>query len=177
MNPTPTEPQTVLALIAVGNDESATPAQRPLLAALLTSCISGDVMVGLVTSSLLDDPDMAAAVDPDCLAQNVGSEQYSSDLWSVFAESGDADFEDLPPAAQVAVVGPLLACVSFGQVMSSTAPAGVELSQPTIDCIDTAIDADTLIDAFTGTTDIGNVIGPIFLGCLTPEEFAAFANS
>lgn len=165
----------IIGFTSLGAERPVPEDSRESVVDTLVDCIDGDAMSQLLTDELLSDPDLAPAVDVDCVGGNFGGETMRP-MWEALVDNPGADFDQLDAEQMGPLLDAIFGCISFGRVIAAEAAAdGVDLSEDTIACIDVAmadIDIAKLIETGEGAEQIGGAM----LGCLSPEELQAIGG-
>lgn len=168
-------PTVAVALAALGNEMPVPePAQEPAIGAL-TKCFDAKLFL---TAMVADDEDplMQELLDVDCMIARLDEEDTMRQLWTEAVVGGlDSSLNGVEEALGLQ----MLSCMSFGKLIASQAAAdGFDLSDTTIQCMDTEAVEQGLIESMAAGEDPADAqIGAIFLGCMSPEELEALAAS
>ncbi len=170
-----------VGLAAVGEEVTPEePAQGPLIDTL-TECVSGGFLGSVIVDDLsAEDPAFANAIDPVCVDNAYAADPESvRPLWTEFVLSPQAEFTEVSPAATSAAFGPLFGCVSMGAVLATEfAALGVELSQPSIDCVDVELMEIGFFETIIAGGEPSDAeFAGVLLTCLTAEELVALGLS
>jgi len=140
----------MVGLVQLGDDLRPDEDQTEAVVDLLARCAGSEVVREVIAGVAIDDPDLGDALDAECLERETGSPEFARDFWQITVSNAEVpEFDDIPDADKVVIIGPVWECISFGTAVAAAASQdGVVLDQATIDCIDESVDNDELLDAF-----------------------------
>lgn len=160
---------------AASRDDGTFPesAYEPLrqIFACFSKVLIDQFVVGL--ASEFPGADIEAAVDRVCVDGVVGSDDFVDAIIAAAAQG--LDFAALPPELSGRILGPLLGCIRFGELIAAEAAgSGVTLSPSSIECLNGAFRAPEIVDAVLQGEEISpDDAATLITDCLTPEELAA----
>jgi len=165
-------------MIAVAEENPPPEVAREPLVATLSNCVPALFVTDVLVAELTSDPTFVEAADLECIEARYSGSSLLDPMWAAYIDSPSVSFSDLPPEVITAVFGPFFECVSFGAVMAAEAASdGVDLSVESVACIDAGAASLGLFEKMlTGQELDEDVVVPMVLGCLSPEELAAMVG-
>ncbi|MEM7341568.1 MAG: hypothetical protein AAF467_23160 [Actinomycetota bacterium] len=163
-------PEFMVALAAVGDSTGVPVETHPAAVAALTECVPPSVLAGWVYEGMVEDPVIAAGADEECVL-SAFDEVDLTPLWSQFLDNPKADPTALPQEDQMAMLGPLFECVSFGEILAVMFAAdGVVVAPSTVECMDAALTTEEYTEWLLFGSDNDNEPIERMLSCLSADE-------
>lgn len=166
------------ALLEMGmaGDVEPAPEVRDMLIDTMVVCVPSDVWIEAMGDDLV--PGGAGdGVDLACVDELFSDPAFLRPFLTA-AIAGDLDIDD-PTPATVDLFTRVIGCVSFGAAVAAEAAAdGIELSEPTIACLDEAFaDPEVIEMLLVDDSMADDVLGEMVFGCLSDDEFAELLGS
>lgn len=172
----PNRREVLMGFASLGEDVPVPAEAEEALVDSITTCIPGPVFAELMISEFADDPQMASALDTECIRGAFPDETMRL-FWGAMINDGGS-MDDVDPEATGPLMSAMFSCLSMGQIMADQAAlGGTVLSEETIACIDTELTGETIAAMMTGSDAEGEAqVTAIVLGCLSPEELAGLGG-
>jgi hypothetical protein len=172
----PNRREVLMGFASLGEDLPVPAEAQEALVDSITMCVPGPVFAELMISEFADDPQMANALDTECIRGAFPDETMRL-FWGAMINDGGS-MDEIDPEATGPLMTAMFSCLSMGQIMADQAALdGTVLSEETITCIDTELTGETIAAMMTGSDAEGEAqVTAIVLGCLTPEELAGLGG-
>lgn len=172
----PDRREVLLGFATLGDDLPVPAEAEDALVESISLCVPGPVFAEWVIAEFADDPQMASAIDAECI-RTAFPEETIRQFWGAMV-TGGGSMDDVDPEATGPLMNALFSCMSMGRIMADQAAQdGIELSEETIACIDTEMADEDLAAMMAGNDAAGEArITAILIGCLSPEELAGLGG-
>lgn len=172
----PARREVMIGFASLGEDLPVPAEAEEALVDSISLCVPGPVFAEWLIAEFADDPQMANAIDTECIRSAFPDETIRQ-FWGAMVSQGGS-MDDVDAEATAPLMNALFSCLSMGQIMADQAAQdGIDLSDETITCIDTEMADEDLAAMMSGNDPAGEArVTSILIGCLSPEELAGLGG-